>query len=307
MRVAVRSLLVCVLVCVLGSFLASGALAGETLTGEALAGSSILGGSFATPEMQLLDGGEQVRAAAEARRVSPGAVVAREESQSKYVGLNGADAAKLAREAFPAVIGESALTPVDAQGAPLAGSEGSVEGTTVFYANTQTDADTSDLCEAIGPFERDAQKLGRMLGTYRPAAKSGRSEQAMANVLTALIADSRHVVATLDRVGAPDIGGGHALATETVATFDEIEQSDAEWRSELRAGIWVWPTASRVKRERLRTSFQALMLVGRQIERLPLTRERHNAMAHSPVCRDVFGSVRVGGQRQARWGAADES
>jgi hypothetical protein len=34
------------------------------------------------------------------------------------------------------------LTPVDAQGAPLTGSEGSVDGTTVFYANTQTDADT---------------------------------------------------------------------------------------------------------------------------------------------------------------------
>ena len=232
MRVALRSLLVCVLVGVLGGSLSAvGALAGELPAGEALSGPSVLGGSFATPGMQLVAGAEQAQAAVEARRLSPGAVAARVESQSKYAGLSGADAAKLAREAFPGVVGEPAggpprlpagesivgypavnvarvdegggkhgviessapmavepaqgqrvpidlslsenggvfepktalarvripkrigdgvvlsgsgvsLTPVDAHGALLAGSEGSVEGTTVFYANTQTDADT---------------------------------------------------------------------------------------------------------------------------------------------------------------------
>jgi DNA-binding beta-propeller fold protein YncE len=232
MRVALRSLLVCVLVCVLGgSLLVSGSLASEALGGEAPTESSLLGESFAAPEMQLLDGGEQARAAAEARRLSPAAAVAREESQSKYAGLSGVRAARLAQEAFPALIGEPAggppnlpagesivgfpavnvarvdrgggkhgviessapmavepaqgqrvpidlsltdvgsafepkmalarirvpkqlgdgvvlsgsgvsLTPVDAQGAPLGGSEGSVDETTVFYPNTQTDADT---------------------------------------------------------------------------------------------------------------------------------------------------------------------
>ncbi len=34
------------------------------------------------------------------------------------------------------------LTPVDAQGDPLGGSEGSLDGASVFYANTQTDSDT---------------------------------------------------------------------------------------------------------------------------------------------------------------------
>jgi hypothetical protein len=34
------------------------------------------------------------------------------------------------------------LTPVDGQGSPLGGSTGAVDGTTVLYANTQTDADT---------------------------------------------------------------------------------------------------------------------------------------------------------------------
>lgn len=56
----------------------------------------------------------------------------------------------LARVRVPKQLGDGvalsgsgvSLTPVDAQGSPLAGSEGSVDGATVFYANTQTDADT---------------------------------------------------------------------------------------------------------------------------------------------------------------------
>jgi hypothetical protein len=51
---------------------------------------------------------------------------------------------------------------------------------------------------------------------------------------------------------------------------------------------------ARVKRERLRTSVQALMLVGHQFERKSHNREREDAMARSPVCRDVFRSVRTG-------------
>jgi len=119
------------------------------------------------------------------------------------------------------------------------------------------------------------------------------SQQATINILTAVIADSRHVVATLDAVGAPDVGNGRALAAGMIETFDQIEQSDAAWRSELSAGVWAWPTTSRVKRERLRTSVEALLLVARQIERLPRTQERQDAMAGSQVCRDVFGAVRV--------------
>ena len=151
----------------------------------------------------------------------------------------------------------------------------------------------SQLCEAIGPFERDAQRLGRVLGGYRPDAKSRKNEQTIANLLEVVIADSRHVVKRMDAVGTPDIRDGRPLAAEVVATFDQIEQSDAAWRSELRTRVWAWPTASRVKRERLRMSLEALLVVARQIERLPRTQERQNAMAGSPVCRDVFGAVRV--------------
>src|SRR6185312_16241582 len=35
------------------------------------------------------------------------------------------------------------LTPVNAQGAALVGSEGQVDGASVMYANTQTDTDTA--------------------------------------------------------------------------------------------------------------------------------------------------------------------
>jgi YD repeat-containing protein len=46
------------------------------------------------------------------------------------------------------------LTPVDSQGSPLGGSEGSVVGATALYANTQTDADTVVKPTTLG-FEVD--------------------------------------------------------------------------------------------------------------------------------------------------------
>lgn len=42
------------------------------------------------------------------------------------------------------------LTPVDAQGAPLVGSEGVVDGASVLYANTQTDTDTMIKPQTLG-------------------------------------------------------------------------------------------------------------------------------------------------------------
>jgi DNA-binding beta-propeller fold protein YncE len=47
------------------------------------------------------------------------------------------------------------LTPVNAQGVPLAGSEGAVDGATVLYANTLTDADTVVKPTTMG-FEMDS-------------------------------------------------------------------------------------------------------------------------------------------------------
>ncbi|HXB63485.1 MAG TPA: 6-bladed beta-propeller [Solirubrobacteraceae bacterium] len=173
---------------------------------------------------------EQAEAERQAKLASPEAVAAREESELKYAGLNGGEAAKVARETFTQVMEEPAggppklpagenithfpaaniaqiegpggkhsaiestapmavqtthglipidlslteegdafvsktplvdiqipkqlgqgvsladtgvsLTPVNEQGTSLGGSEGSIDGVTVMYPNTQTDTDT---------------------------------------------------------------------------------------------------------------------------------------------------------------------
>ncbi len=151
----------------------------------------------------------------------------------------------------------------------------------------------SRLCEAIGPFEHDEQKLGRVLGRYGVDATSHKHEETMVNRLSAVITDSRRVVVSMDATGIPRMDHGRQLAAAVIATFDEIEQSDLAWRSELRRGPWAWSATSRAKQARLRTSLEALLLVGYQIEHLPMTQERQDAMARSPVCRTVFGSTLV--------------
>jgi hypothetical protein len=148
----------------------------------------------------------------------------------------------------------------------------------------------SQLCDAIGPFERDAQKRGRLIGRggLRPASRN--DEQALGELLTYSIGDATRAVTTLRVIGAPDITDGPAFATAMVTTLERIKKSDVMWRSELRATDRARPSPSRMNQERLRPSLQALILVGRQIERLPITRERENAMARSAVCNDLFGS-----------------
>jgi len=181
--------------------------------------------------MQSLIGGDQIQAAAAARRASAEAFLAREASRAIWSGMSAGAARRLARDSFPSLVGRRAgalpplgagqrvvgypsdnaaqvalpggkhgviqslepiaietapgrhepldlalgrfgegfkpiragvgvyipkrladgvelpgshvsLTPVDARGAALSGSEGSLDGATVVYANTQTDADT---------------------------------------------------------------------------------------------------------------------------------------------------------------------
>lgn len=150
----------------------------------------------------------------------------------------------------------------------------------------------SQLCEAIGPFELDGQRLGRIIGKYGVNVKSRRGEEGLNSTLTAMSVAARHVVTTLETVGAPDIDHGRTFAVAMVLTFDEIEKADEVWGSKLRGGDWAWPSASRMRRQDLRASVEALLLFGREFERLPPTRERQQAMAGSPVCRWVFGDVR---------------
>ncbi len=82
-------------------------------------GSSTLGGTsgsplespLVVPEGLSLLGGQSVRDAEEARRVSPAAAIARQESQTKYEGLSAGEASKLAGEVFPGVVDDTAGGP----------------------------------------------------------------------------------------------------------------------------------------------------------------------------------------------------
>jgi hypothetical protein len=155
------------------------------------------------------------------------------------------------------------------------------------------------LCEAIGPFGRDSHRLGRVLGRQGLNVKSRNGAQELSSVLRAVILDSRHIVRVLGATGAPAIPGGRKLAVGIIATFGQIGASDEVWRSLLAGGEWNLPNAAMGKREHLGTSLDGLGLVGRQIERLPFTRVRREAMTRSAVCRYVFGPVRVGEQTRA--------
>ncbi len=65
---------------------------------------SLAGSPLVVQGVQGLDEGQQLEAAEEARRSSPEAVTAREESRTKYESLGAEQAARVAGEAFPAVM-----------------------------------------------------------------------------------------------------------------------------------------------------------------------------------------------------------
>jgi RHS repeat-associated protein len=75
-------------------------------SGTGDSGAALLESPLVVPEAQPLLGGESASDAEEARRASPEAVTAREESQTKYEGLNAEEAAKLAERTFPGVIAQ---------------------------------------------------------------------------------------------------------------------------------------------------------------------------------------------------------
>ncbi len=112
MRVAWRSLLVCVLGCVVvGSLCAGGAWADEASGGEGAQEASLAGVPTVVPGSGGLLGGEQQQLAEEARRDNPEAVAMREASRTEFEGLDAEQAAKLARESFPRVVDDPAGGP----------------------------------------------------------------------------------------------------------------------------------------------------------------------------------------------------
>ncbi len=104
MRGAVWRLLVACLACCGMGLLGSQAVAfGEGAATAGPTGPSYLG-SLVVPGVQPLEEGEGLKAQEEARRHSPEAVVAREESELKYSGLNSEEAGKVTREVFPSLV-----------------------------------------------------------------------------------------------------------------------------------------------------------------------------------------------------------
>jgi len=107
MRVALRSLLVCVLGCVLGG----SSLTACAWAGEASPEAPLVGGPTVVPGGESLLGGEQQQLAEEARRDSPEAVAMREASQTEFEGLDSEQAVKVDREAFQHVVEDPAGGP----------------------------------------------------------------------------------------------------------------------------------------------------------------------------------------------------
>jgi RHS repeat-associated protein len=301
-----------------------------SLSGES---SSALGGPLVVAGSPME--GEQLRAQEQTKLASPEAVAAREASRTKFEKLNSGQAAKLAGEAFPAVVGEPAggppalpagesivsypmdntaqvdlpggkhgviessvpialetspgrrtpvdlglseagsafeamkpvvgvripkrlaagvalagtgvsLTPVDANGAALGGSEGAIDGATVLYANTQTDADTVVKPTTTG-FETDTvlrsvespealyYKVGLPEGASIVQAKDGSG--------TVEVVKEGATLATIAAPGARDAAGTSVPVSMSVSG-DTLVLSVASHAAEYQYPIDVDPTVS---------------------------------------------------------------
>jgi RHS repeat-associated protein len=109
MRIAVRQLVLCVMLCVgLGCWSAG---ASEAAPGDIAAGSGAFGSPLVVSGVQVLDEGQQLKESEEVLRDGPEAVVAREVSSSAYEGLDAEQAGKVDAEAFPGVLDEAAGGP----------------------------------------------------------------------------------------------------------------------------------------------------------------------------------------------------
>ena len=111
MKVPQGSVSKCLVFALVGLPLCAATASAEGSSASAGAGRSPLEGPLVVSGSQSLLGGESVSNAEEARLASPEAAAAREESQTKYEGLSNEESAKLAGEAFPAVIDDAAGGP----------------------------------------------------------------------------------------------------------------------------------------------------------------------------------------------------
>lgn len=136
------------------------------------------------------------------------------------------------------------LTPVGESGAPLSGAEGAVDGATILYANTQTDADTLVRPTAVG-FQEDTilrsiaspQQLSYRVGLPQ-GARLTRKPHAPGAVQ---IVDAGTVLAVLLAPSAEDAAGTLVPVTMSVSG-DTIELAIDDRASEYQFPIDVDPT-----------------------------------------------------------------
>ncbi len=108
MKAAIKSLAICIGLCLMGVAVAAPAAFAEGTAVLGGTGDSPLESPLVVPETLPLLGGEAVSNAEEARRESPEAAVARQKSQTAYQALNAEEGAKLAATVFPTVVDDPA-------------------------------------------------------------------------------------------------------------------------------------------------------------------------------------------------------
>ena len=101
----------CVVLALVGLALCAGPASAKESSSLGGIGGSPLENPLVVPEALPLLGGEAVSNVEEARRASPEAAVARQDSQTQYHGLSAGEASKLAGEMFPGVVDHAAGGP----------------------------------------------------------------------------------------------------------------------------------------------------------------------------------------------------
>jgi hypothetical protein len=323
----------CLVFALVGLALCAGTASAEGSSASGGTGASPLENPLVVPEAQSLLGSESVSDAEEARRTAPEAVAAREESRTKFEGLNTEQADKADAEAFPellshplggppslpagqkivgfpsdnvaqvdlgdgkrgviratepmAVEGSSgqrtpidlglsdvgsvfepatpvvgvsipkrlsdgvqlpaldlSFTPVDGSGSSLGGSEGTSDGVSVLYANTQTDTDTV-VKPTTGGFETDT--LLRSVDSpeqvyFRVGLPEGASlvqGQGASGAVDVVV--EGNVVAAIRPPGATDAAGTYVPVSVSVKG-DVLDLTVASHGGEYRWPIQVDPT-----------------------------------------------------------------
>ncbi len=109
------------------------------------------------------------------------------------------------------------LTPIDAQGAALGGTEGALDGSTVLYANTQTDMDTVVKPTAAGFAEdtmlRSVQSPQQLF--FRVGAPQGASLVDDSGAIQ--VVDNGHTIASVLPVSATDAAGANVPVSASVS------------------------------------------------------------------------------------------